>query len=113
MSNDLPSNVSHECYVVEIDGIKQSEHRIFVEALKCGMELKRQYPHSAVKMRDAEDIPPPNGTLSDQSRAVMESVGRPPNRKLSKCKDTRIEASLAGRPIWVKTTLTQSHRHKE
>ena len=64
MSNDLSNNVSHECYVVEIDGIRKSEHRIFVEALKCGMELKRQYPHSAVKMRDAEDIPPPDGTLS-------------------------------------------------
>ena len=46
MRNDLPNNVSHECYVVEIDGIKQSEHRIFVEALKCGFQLKRQYPHA-------------------------------------------------------------------
>ena len=74
MRNDLPNNVSHECYVVEIDGIKQSEHRIFVEALKCGFELKRQYPHSAVKLRDAEDIPRPDGTQSDRkcgSRAVM------------------------------------------
>jgi hypothetical protein len=57
MRNDLANNVSHECYVVEIDGIKQSEHRIFVEALKRGFELKRQHQHSAVKLRDAEDIP--------------------------------------------------------
>ena len=74
MRNDLPNNVSHECYVVEIDGIKQSEHRIFVEALKCGLELKRQHPHSAVKLRDAEDIPRPDRTLSDRkcgSRPVM------------------------------------------
>jgi hypothetical protein len=61
MTNDLPNNVSHECYVVEIDGIRKSQHRIVVEALKCGMELKRRNPHSAVKLRDAEDTPPPNG----------------------------------------------------
>ena len=49
VGNDLP----HESYVLEIDGIMKSEHRIFVEALKVGLELKQQYPHRTVKLRDA------------------------------------------------------------
>jgi hypothetical protein len=76
MSNDLSNYVSQECYVVEIDGIRKSEHRIFVEALKCGMELKRRYPHSAVKLRDAEDTPPPDGTLSDRKWGSLALVRR-------------------------------------
>jgi hypothetical protein len=47
VGNDLPP----ESYVLEIDGIMKSEHRIFVEALKVGLELKQQYPHSTVKLR--------------------------------------------------------------
>ncbi len=43
----------HESYILEIDGMPKSEHRIFVEALKAGLELKQQYPHSNVKVRDA------------------------------------------------------------
>ena len=45
---------SEELYIVEVDGIQRSEHRVFVEALKCGMELKIRYPRSEVKLRDAE-----------------------------------------------------------
>ena len=40
-----------ELYIVEIDGVKRSEHRVFVEALKCGMELKVRHPRSKVKLR--------------------------------------------------------------
>ena len=53
MQNDV-RRTFHELYVVEIDGIKQSEHRVFIEALKRGLELKR-YPRSNVKLRDAND----------------------------------------------------------
>jgi hypothetical protein len=58
----------HELYVLEIDGVKQSEHRVFIEALKRGLELKRQCPRSDVKLRDANDnasrdgAPAPNRT---------------------------------------------------
>jgi mitochondrial fission protein ELM1 len=52
MSNEL-ANRNEELYVVEVDGIKKSQHRVFIEALKCGMELKRSYPSSEVKLRDA------------------------------------------------------------
>ena len=47
-----------ELYVVEIDGVKNSEHRTFIEALKCGMELKRCYPRSDVKLHDAHENAP-------------------------------------------------------
>ena len=64
----------HELYVVEIDGVKQSEHRVFIEALKRGLELKRQYPRSNVKLRDAND----NASRDGSVRAEFEpgrSVG--------------------------------------
>jgi len=51
-----------ELYIVEVDGVKKSEHRIFVEALKCGMEFKIRYPHSKVKLRDADDKALINGS---------------------------------------------------
>ncbi len=51
VTNAIPA----ELYVVEVDGIRKSEHQIFIEALKCGLELKRQYPRSDVKLRDAHD----------------------------------------------------------
>jgi hypothetical protein len=44
-----------ELYIVELDGVKNSEHRVFVEALKCGMELKIRHPRSKVKLRDADE----------------------------------------------------------
>jgi hypothetical protein len=47
------ANRTEELYVVEVDGVETSEHRIFIEALKRGMELKRRYPRSEVKLRDA------------------------------------------------------------
>jgi hypothetical protein len=58
MQNDLKSRASHELYVVEMDGLKQSDHRVFIEALKRGLELKRQHPWSNVKLRDASDNAP-------------------------------------------------------
>jgi hypothetical protein len=62
--NSHPANhdPTHENYVLEIDGIVKSEHRIFVEVLKAGLELKQQYPHCNIKVRDArEKATPPAG----------------------------------------------------
>ena len=57
----MPSETAdrgEELYIVEVNGVKSSEHRIFIEALKCGLELKRCFPRSAVKLRDAgEKVP--------------------------------------------------------
>jgi predicted SpoU family rRNA methylase len=43
-----------ESYVVEIDGKIRSAYGIFVEALKAGLELKQKFPHSRIKVHDAE-----------------------------------------------------------
>ena len=41
-----------ESYVVEIDGKIESVHRIYIEALKAGMELKQKFAHSRIKVHD-------------------------------------------------------------
>jgi hypothetical protein len=55
MKNELANDPSHERYVVEIDGIAKSEYRIFVKALKAGLQLKQELPHSCIKLRDVGD----------------------------------------------------------
>jgi hypothetical protein len=58
MKNDLANDPSHERYVVEIDGIAKSEYRIFVKALKAGLQLKQEFPDSRVKLRDSYEKAP-------------------------------------------------------
>jgi hypothetical protein len=60
MHNDLGNCTRQEHYVVEVDGIRKSEHRMFIQALKYALELKRCYPRSDVKLRDADDNVPTN-----------------------------------------------------
>ena len=45
---------SRESYVVEIDGKIGSAYGIFVEALKAGLELKQKFPHSRIKVHEAD-----------------------------------------------------------
>jgi hypothetical protein len=54
MKNDLASDPSHERYVVEIDGITKSEYSVFVKALTASLQLKREFPNSNIKLRDAD-----------------------------------------------------------
>jgi hypothetical protein len=61
MHSGQANGTRQELYVAEVDGVKRSEHRIFVEALKCGMELKRRYPRSKVKLRDPGSNAPTDG----------------------------------------------------
>ena len=44
-----------EFYVVEIDGELRSVYKVFIEALKAGMELKQKFPHSRIKVHDADE----------------------------------------------------------
>jgi hypothetical protein len=44
-----------EHYVVEIDGKIRSEYEIFIEALKAGMELKQEFPHSHIRVHDIHE----------------------------------------------------------
>ncbi len=60
MSNETAKR-SDELYIVEVDGVQRSEHRVFVEALKCGMEFKIRHPRSKVKLRDGDDNSAPAG----------------------------------------------------
>jgi hypothetical protein len=66
MHNDQAYARRQELYVVEVDGVQKSEHRIFVEALKCGMELKIRYPRSKVKLRDADSNAPTNDSRAER-----------------------------------------------
>ena len=43
-----------EFYVVEIDGKIRSVYGIFTEALKAGMELKKNFPDSQITVHEAD-----------------------------------------------------------
>ncbi len=56
MKTVIEDNIlARESYVVEIDGKITSEYGIFVEALKAGMEMKQKFPHSHIKVHDADE----------------------------------------------------------
>jgi hypothetical protein len=55
MTNDLATDLSHERYVVEVDGIAKAEYPIFVSALKASLQLKQELPNCRVKLRDADE----------------------------------------------------------
>jgi hypothetical protein len=54
MEADTQHAAFAESYVVEIDGKIGSVYRIYIEALKAGMELKQKFPHSRIKVHDAD-----------------------------------------------------------
>jgi len=57
MKTDIEnSDLSHECYVVEIDGKIESRHGVYIEALKAGMELKQKFLDSLVKVHEADKV---------------------------------------------------------
>ena len=53
MKNELANDLHSERYVVEIDGIAKSEYRVFVKALKAGLQLKQEFSNSSVKLRES------------------------------------------------------------
>jgi hypothetical protein len=55
MKNALASDPSRECYVVEIDGVVRFRYRVFVKALTASLQLRQEYPNSAIKLRDADE----------------------------------------------------------
>ena len=57
MKNNLVNGVPQEEYLVQIDGITASEHLGFVEAVKVGLKLRQEHPHSDVKVRETETSP--------------------------------------------------------
>ena len=55
METTVEKNVLRpDSYIVEIDGKFKSVYGIFVEALKAGLELKQRFPHSQIKVHEAD-----------------------------------------------------------
>jgi len=54
MEADTQNAVLPESYVVEIDGKIRSAYRIYIEAIKAGMELKQKFPNSLIKVHEAD-----------------------------------------------------------
>jgi hypothetical protein len=44
------SDLSHEYYVLQINGRIDSTHRRFEDALRAGLLLKNQFPHDDIKV---------------------------------------------------------------
>ena len=42
-------------YILQIDGNVKAKYQLFADALKAGLQLKQLYPHSDIKVRDAND----------------------------------------------------------
>jgi hypothetical protein len=55
MRNDLANDLSHERYLVEVDGIAKAEYPVFVKALKASLQLRQELPNCRIKLRDAGD----------------------------------------------------------
>ena len=55
MKPAIPNDVVTKSYVILIDGEVRSAYGLFVEALKAGLEMKQKFPHSQVKVQDAEE----------------------------------------------------------
>lgn len=57
------SSLSDECYILQINGRVSSTHRCFQDALRAGLQLKYEFPHDDVKLREitAEKVMPETG----------------------------------------------------
>jgi hypothetical protein len=56
MNNLYSTNISHhDGYVVEIDGKISAKYGVFQEALNAGFELREKFPHSQIKVQDANE----------------------------------------------------------
>jgi hypothetical protein len=60
MKNTLANDHSHECYVVEIDGVAKFEYRMFIKALTASLQLSQEFPNSCIKLRDGDENSSPH-----------------------------------------------------
>jgi hypothetical protein len=44
------NSISHEYYVLKVNGQTESIHRRYQDALRAGLLLKNQYPHDDIKV---------------------------------------------------------------
>jgi hypothetical protein len=50
MKNGTATSISHEYYVLKVNGRTESIHRRYQDALRAGLLLKNQYPHDDIKV---------------------------------------------------------------
>jgi hypothetical protein len=57
------SSVSHEYFVLQVNGRISSAHRRYQDALRAGLQLKYQFPHDDIKVQEvaSEQIAPETG----------------------------------------------------
>jgi hypothetical protein len=48
-------NLPHEYYVLKIDGLVNSTHDRFMDAVRAGLRLKDEFPQHDIKVRVAQD----------------------------------------------------------
>lgn len=61
-------NVTDDYYVLQINGEVKSVHRRYIDALDAALQLRRQFPLSVIKVRDASEH---TGFPADADRGVQ------------------------------------------
>jgi hypothetical protein len=56
-------SISHEYYVLKINGQTNSIHRRYQEALKAGLLLRYQFPHDDIKVWEVTEEAKPDTVL--------------------------------------------------
>ena len=51
----VTQNLTHKYFVVKFDGLVQSKHRRFVDAVRAGLELKDHFPQHDIKVDSLTD----------------------------------------------------------
>ena len=49
-------SLSDEYYVLQINGEVKSCHQLYVDAITAALQLRRQFPLSIIKVRDANEL---------------------------------------------------------
>jgi len=52
----MDSSLSHECYVLQINGRTDSVYTCYEDAMRAGLPPKHQFPHADIKVCEMESI---------------------------------------------------------
>jgi hypothetical protein len=56
MKNGVANCVPDEHYIIQVDGRVKSGHRRFLDALRAGLQLKKEFPQHDIKVRVAAEV---------------------------------------------------------
>ena len=65
MKSGVTQGPTHEYFVVKFDGLVQSEHRRFVDAVRAGLQLKDHFPQHDVKVDSIQVTDATEGLAQD------------------------------------------------